>query len=315
MGGTRDAATRLWLDAPPLQAAAFAASPADPASDPAASREGGQHGGACAESARAAPCAAAALPVAPGRSALPGAAQDPAAGSAPPPARAGEGDVAGPAAAPRAGLDQGPASSQGLDGPPVPADPLLTRIAAGLLRVEGALPREALAAEWPAQAWRQARACLHLPASGSGECCMSGDQRAAGRRMGGRPRAVSCVRVPGSLAARFPACHRPRLAYASAAADLHTPGSHGPKGGGSQPLDGGAQAVGEAQCAWGLRAALAQLEAAVQAGFISPLFTRCLALVAGAWPSAGALSQSGRMPPALPRCLSSLCGACRHLPP
>lgn len=40
-------------------------------------------------------------------------------------------------------------------------DPVLARVAAGMLLVEAALPREALSPDWPAHAWRQvcARAC------------------------------------------------------------------------------------------------------------------------------------------------------------
>jgi len=292
VGCIGNAATQLWLDTPPLQAAAFSA---DPALDPAASREGGRHGDASAGSARAAEPP----PAEPGRSAPPGAAQDAAAGSAPPPAGVGEGNVAG--------LGQDPARPQGVEDPPDPAeDPLLARIAAGLLRVEAALPREALAADWPAQAWRQVRRvrtpvgkqagkALHVWRSA---CCMTTHRWSAARRQL-RAHAWQPGRPPPGLPSAAP--------HDCTAAELQTPRSRGPCGRGCQTLDGGAQAVREAQCARGLRAALAQLEAAVQAGFISPLFARCPALVAGAWPSAGALPQSRRMPPPLPRCLPSLC--------
>jgi len=188
VGCIGNAATQLWLDTPPLQAAAFSA---DPASDPAASREGGRHGDASAGSARAAPCAAEPPPAEPGRSAPPDAAQDSAAGSASPPAGVGEGDVAG--------LGQDPARPQGVEDPPDPAeDPLLARIAAGLLRVEAALPREALAADWPAQAWRQVRR-VRTPVG-----------KQAGKALHVW-RSACCMTTHRWSAARLPACHLPRL--------------------------------------------------------------------------------------------------------
>lgn len=39
-------------------------------------------------------------------------------------------------------------------------EPVLARVAGGLLLVEAALPREALSADWPSDAWRQVRSSL-----------------------------------------------------------------------------------------------------------------------------------------------------------
>lgn len=158
---------RLWLDTPPLHAAAYAAPPSVscPAEVDASS------GGACSCENAQGPCACPAHAAAPEACAgrfgavtdpspdlKPG--QEPSAWAAPAAlqqaaALQGAAEHPGGAAGGAAGEPAGdPRWTEGGGGP------LLARVAAGLLLVEAALPREALAPDWPGRDWRQVSAQL-----------------------------------------------------------------------------------------------------------------------------------------------------------
>ena len=146
---------RLWLDTPPLHAAAYAAPPSVccPAEVDARS------GGACSCKDVQGPCACPAHAAAPDACAGgSGALLDPTSGL-----NLGQAPAALPQAAAQ-GVAEHPGDAPGGAAGEPAGDPcwtedgaalVLARVAAGLLLVEAALPLEALAPDWPACAWRQ----------------------------------------------------------------------------------------------------------------------------------------------------------------